>query len=101
MGVNINDLRRTQTIGDVIRTGVSRLHYVSIKDFRFDQDGNLLVRRDASVREDYPFLPTPSHWVGISLFSVGLCVIRRNVKWNRVTPIEGPDDGWLRVADIY
>ena len=99
--VNINDLRRPKTIEDVVKTRVNRLYYVSIKDFRHDRDGNLLVRRDANVRENYPFLPAPSRWVGISLFRTGLHVIRRDVNWDRVAPIEKPDDGWLRVADSY
>lgn len=101
MSVKINDLRRPWTVDDLLVTGIERLHYVSIKDFRFDIEGNLVVRRAAEIKEKPPVLSALSRWVAISNSRSGLSVIKRGVKWDLVSPIGEPDDGWVRVDRSY
>lgn len=101
MGVNINDLRRPWTIDDLVVTKVRGLHYASIKDFRFDPEGNLVVRRATEIKERAPLFSPLSHWVAISWVHGGLSVQRRRVKWDQVSPIGEPDEGWVRVERVY
>lgn len=101
MGVNVNDLRRPWTVEDVMKGRIGRPFCVSVKEFRFDPDGNLVVRRQAPVRDGYPMFPPLSRWVFISLLPSGLNVAWDGVKWDLVKPIEKVDDDWIYIEKSF
>lgn len=101
MGVNVNDLRRPWTVEDVLKGRIGRSFYVSVKEFRSDPDGRLVVRRQAPVRDGYPMFPPPSRWVFVSLLPSGLNVARDGVKWDLVKPTEKVDDDWIYIEKSF